>query len=175
MNIPQISPLETKSRVEEGSAVLIDIREPAEHAREHIAAARLVPLSSLEAHDFTAEGVKAVIFHCQSGNRTCANFERLSSLGLREIHVLDGGLLGWKAAGLTTRLDRKAPIELQRQVMIAAGAIILTGLVLAKFVSPWFVALTAFVGCGLVFAGFSGWCGLAKLLQLMPWNRSPAR
>jgi hypothetical protein len=93
-------------------------------------------------------------------------------LGLREIHVLDGGLIGWKAAGLPTKLDRRQPIELQRQVMIAAGTIVLLGLMLADLVSPWFILLTAFVGCGMVFAGVSGWCGMAKLLRLMPWNAS---
>jgi hypothetical protein len=112
-----------------------------------------------------------VIFHCQSGNRTCMNFDRLEAVGLPEVYVLEGGLGGWKQAGLPTRLDRKQPIELQRQVMIAAGTLILIGLVLGFLISPWFIALSAFMGCGLVFAGISGWCGLAKLLALMPWNK----
>jgi Protein of unknown function (DUF2892) len=30
---------------------------------------------------------------------------------------------------------------------------------------------TTFVGAGLVFAGVSDWCGMARLLALMPWNR----
>ena len=163
--------MEAKRRVDAGKAVLIDIREPGEYAREHIAAARLVPLSRIHPREFHAEQ-RAVIFHCQSGNRTCVNSGRLRGLGLREIHVLDGGLIGWKAAGLPTMLDRRQPIELQRQVMIAAGTIVLLGLLLANLVSPWFILLTAFVGCGLVFAGITGLCGLARLLRLMPWNAS---
>ena len=99
------------------------------------------------------------------------NFDRLEAAGLPDVFVLEGVLGAWKEAGLPTRLDRKQPIELQRQVMIAAGTLILTGLILAYLVSPWFIALSAFMGCGLVFAGLSGWCGLAKLLTLMPWNR----
>ena len=173
MNIPQISPVEAKRRLDAGTAILIDIREADEHAREHIAAARLVPLSRLHAHDFSAERqAPAVIFHCQSGNRTCANFERLKAIGLPEIYVMEGGVLAWKGSGLPTTLDRNKPIELQRQVMIAAGSIVLTGLLLAYFVSPAFIVLTGFIGCGLVFAGLSGWCGLARLLRLMPWNAS---
>jgi rhodanese-related sulfurtransferase len=173
MSIPQISPVEAKRRLDAGTAILIDIREPAEHARENIADARLVPLSRLSADQFAREraAATAIIFHCQSGNRTCVNFEKLEAVGLPDIFVLEGGLGAWKQAGLPTRLDRKQPIELQRQVMIAAGTLILTGLILAYLVSPWFIALSAFMGCGLVFAGLSGWCGLAKLLTLMPWNR----
>ncbi len=176
MSIPQISPVEAKRRLEAGTAVLVDIREPAEHARENIATARLVPLSNFEAHDLAAElkPGSAIIFHCQSGNRTCMNFERLAAIGLPDVYVLEGGLSAWKEAGLSTQLDRKQPIEFQRQVMIAAGSLILTGLVLAYLVSPWFIALSAFVGCGLVFAGVSGWCGLARLLVLMPWNKVAA-
>jgi len=45
---------------------------------------------------------------------------------------------------------------------------------LAWMVSPLFVGLTAFVGLGLVFAGLSGWCGMARLLAVLPWNRVPS-
>jgi rhodanese-related sulfurtransferase len=174
MSIPQISPAEAKRHLEAGTAVLIDVREPAEYARENIADARLVPLSVFGPDKFARERAAstAIIFHCQSGNRTCMNFEKLEAVGLPDIFVLEGGLGGWKQAGLPTRLDRKQPIELQRQVMIAAGSLILTGLVLAYLVSSWFIALSAFMGCGLVFAGVTGRCGLAALLMLMPWNKA---
>lgn len=33
-------------------------------------------------------------------------------------------------------------------------------------------ALAGFFGLMLAFAGFSGWCGLALLLQRMPWNQA---
>jgi hypothetical protein len=75
---------------------------------------------------------------------------------------------------LPTSLDRSKPIEMQRQVQIVAGGLVLLGLVLAVVVSPWFAALSAFVGAGLVFAGVSGWCGMAKVLAVMPWNRLAA-
>jgi len=38
-------------------------------------------------------------------------------------------------------------------------------------VSPWFFALSGFVGAGLTFAGLSGTCAMASLLAVMPWNR----
>ena len=59
-------------------------------------------------------------------------------------------------------------------LQVAAGSLVLAGVLLAALVSPWFVALPAFVGAGLVFAGLSGTCGMAHLLRRMPWNTGAA-
>src|SRR5262249_20784938 len=141
--------------------------------RENIPGARLMPLSRYEGGCFDANS-PPVIFHCQGGNRTAANESGLAACGAREIYVLRGGIGGWKKAGLPTTLDRSKPIEIMRQVQIAAGSLVLLGLVLAAMISLWFAAISAFVGVGLVFAGVSGWCGMARLLVLMPWNRAAA-
>jgi rhodanese-related sulfurtransferase len=172
MSIPVISAEEARRRLAEGTAILVDIREPMEHAREAIPGAASVPLSDFQPN--VLAGKPAVIFHCQSGKRTADNAARLGQCGAGEVYLLDGGLAGWKAAGHPTKLDRSKPIELQRQVQIAAGTLVLTGLMLAVLISPWFIALSAFVGAGLVFAGVSGWCGMAKVLGAMPWNRVTA-
>jgi len=175
MSIPAITPIEAKRRLDDGSAVLIDIREPMEHAREAIPGARLQPLSAFNAGNLLAiagPDRKAIIFHCQGGKRTSDNAARLASCGAAEMYLLEGGLSGWKAAGQATRIDRSKPIELQRQVQIVAGSLILTGLILSWLVSPLFLGLSAFVGAGLVFAGVSGWCGMAIILGALPWNRA---
>jgi rhodanese-related sulfurtransferase len=176
MTSATISPNDARRRLEDGSAILVDIREPAEHARENIPGASLAPLSRFDAAAVRRDAGHrpAVIFHCQGGNRTRANAQTLEACGTPEVYMLEGGLQGWKAAGLPTRLDRSQPIEMQRQVQIAAGTLVVTGLALGAAVSPWFILLSAFVGCGLVFAGVSGWCGMAKLLAAMPWNRAAA-
>jgi hypothetical protein len=70
---------------------------------------------------------------------------------------------------LPTLVDRRRPIELQRQVQITAGGLVLLG-VLLSLGWPWFLALSMFVGAGLIFAGVSGTCGMARLLQRAPWN-----
>jgi rhodanese-related sulfurtransferase len=100
------------------------------------------------------------------------NRDRLMALGFSQTHVIEGGLNAWRAAGLPLHLDRTQPIALQRQVQIAAGSLVVLGVLLAAAVSPWFVLLSAFVGGGLVFAGISGTCALGELLSLMPWNRT---
>lgn len=173
MSLPIITPVEAKRRVADGSAILVDIREPMEHAREAIPGARLHSLSAFDPSALGGPNVPALIFHCQSGKRTTDNAEQLRSCDAPEAYILQGGLSGWKAAGYSTSIDRTKPIELQRQVQIAAGLLIVSGLLLSWLVSPLFLSLSAFVGIGLIFAGVSGWCGMARLLGLMPWNRVP--
>lgn len=171
-----IAPRDAKRRLDDGSAILIDIRDADEYAREHIQGARLVPLATVDAHDFDRERTagKAVIFHCQSGRRTAAAAARLIAAGFKETYVLEGGLNGWRQAGLPAHIDRSQPIDLQRQVQITAGSLVVLGVALAVFVSPWFIVLSGFVGAGLVFAGATGTCAMARLLMYLPWNKSAA-
>lgn len=161
-----------KRRLDAGEAVLIDVRESDEHAREHIVGARLAPLSAIDAHDFDRDHDRAAVFHCRSGMRTQANAATLLSRGFREAYFLDGGIEAWKAAGLPVHANRRAPIEIMRQVQLTAGALILLGIALGALVNPAFYGVSAFIGAGLTFAGATGWCGMAMLLKLMPWNRA---
>jgi rhodanese-related sulfurtransferase len=166
-----LSPQELKRRLDAGEALLIDIREPDEFAREHIVGARLAPLSAIDSHDFDRDHGKTAVFQCKSGMRTQANAARLLARGFKESFYLEGGLEAWKRAGLPIHSNSKAPLELMRQVQITAGSLVLIGAVLGTIVHPAFYALSAFVGAGLVFAGASGWCGMAHLLKLAPWNK----
>ncbi|MDZ4692159.1 rhodanese family protein [Terricaulis sp.] len=170
-----INAAELKRRLDSGEAVLIDIRESDEHAREHILGARLAPLSAIDTHDFDRDHGKVAVFHCKSGMRTQANAARLLARGFRQAYFLDGGIEAWKAAGFGVHTNVKAPLEIMRQVQITAGLLILTGVVLGWFVNPVFYALSALVGAGLTFAGATGWCGMALMLKAMPWNRASVR
>ena len=156
-------------------AVLIDIREADEHARERIPGARHHALSRIDADNLARPGDEVLVFHCRSGARTKANAPRLAATAAScETYVLDGGLDAWKKAGLPTVVDRKQPIEINRQVQITAGSLVLAGVLLGAFVSPGFYALSGFVGAGLTLAGITGFCGMARLLALMPWNQRAA-
>ena len=170
MSLKPISPKAAQNLVNQG-AVLIDIRAADEHARERIAQARNVPMAQLKEGTLPVQGASAVIFHCRSGNRTQLNAQALGACAACDAYVLEGGLDAWKKAGLPVVADTSQPLELQRQVQIAAGALIVLGAVLGATVSPWFHALSGFVGAGLVFAGVSGFCGMARVLVHMPWNR----
>ena len=65
-------------------------------------------------------------------------------------------------------------MEIMRQVQITAGSLVVISVVLGLAVQTAFLGLAAFVGAGLVFAGSTGWCGMARLLAIMPWNRQQA-
>lgn len=170
-----IAPDEAARLLREEGATLLDVREPDEHARQRIPGARNLPLSVLEEADVALHQGRPVVFHCRSGARTAGNAARLAAkAGACEAYVVAGGLDAWKRAGLPVAEDRRQPIELMRQVQIAAGSMVVLGVLLGVLVSPWFHGLSAFVGAGLVFAGVSGTCGLARMLRLMPWNRAAA-
>jgi len=171
MTLPSITPDEARLLVAKG-ARLIDIRSPDEHARASIPGAENRPVDALN----RVGDAPAVVYHCRSGMRTLANAARLAAASECPAYLLEGGLDAWRAAGLPVAENRKAPLEIMRQVQITAGALVLLGVVLGVLFNPAFLGLSAFVGAGLMFAGISGWCGMAKLLAAMPWNRrSPVR
>lgn len=170
-----ISPEAAATLLRDGGATLVDVREPDEHARERIPGARNLPLSQLEAAELAVQAGKPVLFHCRSGARTQGHAQRLAAkAGPCEAFVVEGGLDAWKRAGLPVAQDRRQPLELMRQVQIAAGSMVVLGVLLGALVAPAFYALSGFVGAGLVFAGVTGTCGLARVLRLMPWNRQAA-
>lgn len=168
-----LSPEEVKARLDAGRAVLIDIREPDEFARSHVPGARSHPLSGWEGAHLTVDPDADVVFTCRSGMRTAGACDRLAARVTGDAYVLSGGLDGWTKAGLPVVTDAKAPLEIMRQVQIAAGSLVLLGVVLGFAVAPAFFGLSAFVGAGLTFAGATGFCGMARLLMMAPWNRRP--
>ena len=172
--LPTISPQRAAELMRNG-ATLIDIREADEYARERIPGARHHALARIDAETPARPGDQVLVFHCRSGARTKANASRLAAAANGcEVYALEGGLDAWKQAGLPTRIDRKQPIEMNRQVQIGAGSLVLLGVALGALAWPGFYALSGFVGLGLLFAGISGFCGMARVLALMPWNRRTA-
>lgn len=173
-DLKTISPARAAELMRQG-AVLIDIREADEHARERVPGARHHALSRLGDGTVAREGDDVLVFHCRSGARTRGNAARLAAVsGTCETYVLEGGIDAWKKAGLPVTLDRSQPIDLMRQVQIGAGSLVLIGVVLGALVNPGFYALSGFVGAGLLVAGTTGFCGMARVLQLMPWNKRTA-
>lgn len=164
-----ITPAETALLIESG-ATLIDIRDRDEHRRERIAGALNCPLNALET---VRLGDGPLIFHCRGGNRTAMHAERLRAKGAgQEVYILAGGIDAWREAGLQTVRDRSQPIELNRQVQIGAGGLVILGVLLGLLATPWAFGLALFVGSGLLLAGVSGFCGMARLLVHAPWNRA---
>ncbi|MFM8258777.1 MAG: rhodanese-like domain-containing protein [Vulcanococcus sp.] len=151
---------------------VIDVREPMAYAAGHIAGSVNRPLRRLGQSPLPRGPLVLV---CQSGYRSHQGIARLQQQGYGEtLAELAGGLPSWEQAGLPLHRLRNAPLPLMRQVQIAAGSLVLLGLILSHLVAPAWIALSWFVGAGLVFAGISGFCGMARLLAAMPWNRVSA-
>ena len=175
MNVPTISPRKLHQRFAGGESVdLIDVRTPVEFREVHAIGARNVPLDALDPaavmkrRDGSAGRPLYVI--CRSGNRANKACEKLIAAGYANVVNVEGGTLAWDEAGLPVKRGKKA-ISLERQVRIAAGFLVLVGAVLALTVHPYFAALSAFIGAGLMFAGITDTCGMAMILARMPWNQ----
>jgi rhodanese-related sulfurtransferase len=175
--IGTISPKELAELHQKAAAVdLIDVRTPVEFREIHVAFARNLPLDRLDPQDLTAgrdaASERPLYFICQKGGRGQQACEKLAAAGFAHAVNVEGGTLACEAAGLPVVRGKKA-VSLERQVRIAAGSLVLLGAALAYFVHPAWLALAAFVGAGLVFAGITDTCGMAMLLARMPWNRLP--
>ena len=148
---------------------LLDVRSRLEFEADRIDGSVNIPLEELDRHLEDIAGHSEVVVVCRTGVRATIAAETLARSGLRA-RVLEGGVHAWRRARLPLREGRKR-LPVDRQVQLIAGLMILTGVALGTFVSPWFLALAAFFGAGLTFAGATGTCGLALVLLKMPWNR----
>jgi rhodanese-related sulfurtransferase len=167
-----LKPSHVAEMLQQNRAVLVDIREPDEFAKRRIRGALSRPLSQIGPH-LGIEPGKQIIFTCRTGMRTSTNAARLAELSGGEALVLGGGIDGWTAHGLPVDVARKAPMEIMRQVQIAAGLLVLLGVMLGYMINPALFLLCGLIGAGLTFAGATGHCGLARVLLLAPWNRQP--
>lgn len=177
MSVATITPKQLHDAVQAGQVVeLIDVRTPVEFREVHVSFARNLPLDQLDAAKLAAQrsGADQTLYViCRSGSRAKQACEKLVAAGLRNVVNVEGGTQACEQAGLPVLRGQKA-MSLERQVRIAAGSLVFLGSVLGAFVSPYWIALAAFVGAGLVFAGITDTCGMAMLLARMPWNRVAA-
>ena len=158
---------------------LLDVRTPVEYAEVHVSHACNEPLDGLQPTVLFESGRlrkgQPIYLICRTGGRAAKAAERFAKEGFDQGVVVEGGTEAWIAAGLPVKRSVAKVISLERQVRIAAGTLVLTGVLLAYFVHPAFVGISAFVGAGLIFAGVTDWCGMGLLLAKLPWNtRKPA-
>jgi rhodanese-related sulfurtransferase len=150
---------------------VIDVRTPVEFAEVHVPQARSVPLDELKPDSLSLPKDQPVYLLCRSGQRATKAADRFLQAGFSQPVVVAGGTLAWIDANLPVTRSAVKVMSLERQVRIAAGAIVLAGVLLARFVNCNFLWLSGFVGAGLIFAGLTDFCGMGLLLAKMPWNR----
>lgn len=158
-----------------GGVDVIDVRTPVEYKSAHAPMAKLMPLDQLDPQAVATMrngSDRPLYVICKSGSRAAKACEKLTANGHTNVHCIAGGTDAWIAAGLPVERGETKVISLERQVRIAAGSLVVIGGVLGLTVSPWFLAISLFVGCGLVFAGVTDWCGMGLVLARMPWNKA---
>lgn len=149
--------------------VLLDVRTPAEFETLHARNAQNTPLHTLTPESVESLKEKQILCICQKGARGLQAAEILLRYGYTNICNIQGGTEAWHTHGLPV-VKGKSSISLERQVRIAAGTLVILGVLGGFFLSPYAYGLSLFVGCGLVFAGITDTCGMAMILGRCPWN-----
>lgn len=157
------------------SGIVLDVRTGVEHAGVSLKRAHHhVPLGDFDARKFLDRhkiGADSTVYTlCRSGKRATQAAEALVAAGHGSVKVIEGGIIACEAAGMPVR--KGTVMSLERQVRIAAGLLVVLGVGFGAFLSPWFYALPAFVGGGLVFAGVTDSCGMGLVLSKCPWNKN---
>jgi rhodanese-related sulfurtransferase len=153
--------------------VVIDVRSAAEFESTHIRGSYNVPLPLLSEHteELAARLGSRVVLVCQSGARAEQARHRLRGAGISTAYVLIGGVPGFAAAGGNV-VRGKAGWDLERQVRLAAGSLVVLGLAGGKFVSPKFRMLAGAIGTGLAFSAATNTCAMGQAISAMPWNKA---
>jgi rhodanese-related sulfurtransferase len=168
--MPTISPQALQTLIGQHSDLnIIDVRTPVEFAEVHVPQARNEPLDKFNAGAVAKD--KPVYLLCRSGQRATKAAEQLAAVGHSEALVVEGGTHAWIEAGLPVNRSAVKVMSLERQVRIAAGSLVLSGVLLGTFVHPAFYGLSGFIGAGLIFAGITDWCGMGLLIAKAPWNQ----
>lgn len=159
---------------EGGRALLLDVRSPAEYDAQHVTGSVLEPLDTLNPAEWASKTNNGPLYVlCQSGGRASRAAALLAEQGVA-CCVVEGGLEAWTAAGLPVEKAASGVLPLMRQVQLVIGLVSGTGAALAIWKHPLFALIPLFTSAGLVFAGATGYCGLALLLAQMPWNQRRA-
>ncbi|GHJ55092.1 rhodanese-like domain-containing protein [Micromonospora chersina] len=150
---------------------LLDVRTPAEFETSHIPGSYNVPLDLLKEHreELRNHLDEDVVLVCRSGARATQAEQALAGVGLPNLKVLNGGIMAWQAANAP--IKRGAPRwDLERQVRLVAGSIVLASVLGSVFV-PQLKWVAGFIGAGLTFAAVTNTCAMGMMLGKLPYNR----
>lgn len=101
VEVLMLDPQEVHDRIEKGTAYIVDVREPNEHAEARIAGSSLNPLSTFDLGKVQTPDGKDLILHCRSARRCGIVAEHLIASGFTgQIHRMAGGMIAWAGDGL---------------------------------------------------------------------------
>jgi len=90
-----------REALQSGRVVLIDVREPDEHARGVAPGARLLPMSQLRQRvgEIPVDPAKPVFLICNTQNRSSATLKALRPHGYGHVRYVEGGMSEWARRG----------------------------------------------------------------------------
>lgn len=91
--------------VNRDNAQLVDIREPNDYKRAHIAGAINIPLAQLADKHSRLDKSKPVIIICATGQRAQAALTLLQQQGYQQLAMLNNGMASWQREALPTVSD----------------------------------------------------------------------
>ena len=98
-NLPlEIAPLEAKKKLDTGEAVLIDVREVAEHQLTRIEGAELIPMNTVPQRLQYLDGLadeKTLLIYCHHGMRSLNVVDWLRRQGVTNCQNVSGGIERW--------------------------------------------------------------------------------
>jgi rhodanese-related sulfurtransferase len=176
MTYSRIHPLDLLHKKNDSTCIL-DVRTNAEVKAAALPGCLHIPLHELSAERLQAEIANrgkdgsCVYLLCQAGRRAEMAADALRGKLPGELVIIEGGMNAVKQSNIPLADQGPKVIPLERQVRIAAGLLVITGVVLGMAVHPNFYLLSGFVGVGLTFAGITDICPMGMMLAKAPWNR----
>jgi rhodanese-related sulfurtransferase len=176
MSHSRIHPVDLLSNKSSETCIL-DVRTLAEVQASALPDCLHIPLHELTPERLQSEieksgkNASSIYLLCQAGRRAEMAADQLKGKISAELVIIEGGMNAVKQSNLQTTSQGRKAIPLERQVRIAAGFLVLTGVVLGTWVNPGFYALSGLVGAGLIFAGITDICMMGMLLAKAPWNK----
>ena len=93
---------QARAEHEAGKALLVDIREPEEHATGVAPGASLLPMRQLSSRLAELPRDRPVLLICSTQNRSRANFDALQQRGWTNLRYVNGGMSEWNRRGWKT-------------------------------------------------------------------------
>lgn len=156
---------------------IVDVRTAAEVKAKSLPGAIHLPLQSLtvetlqQAINQQTQIPDKIFLLCHSGRRAETAAKQLDGQVNQSLTVIDGGIQAVEKMNADWVITQGKAVSIERQVRIAAGGLVLLGVILGFAAhSAWF-ALSGFVGAGLMFSGITDSCAMGLILAKMPWNK----
>jgi rhodanese-related sulfurtransferase len=162
------SPSKIQRDLDQGNAILIDVREPHESASERIACAILSPLSSFDANSLPIVPGRPVYLHCKSGGRSGRALDLCNAAGLDIAGHMEGGIEAWKSAGLSVEgSEERRGLSVPQAVTATASLVVFASMIGSIYLGPLALIPGAAASLMMLQASFTGFCPAGRVFAAL--------